>query len=133
MGVVGHRVDRKIAAAGEVVGHRGDKFHPVGMAVVGIAPLGAEGGDFIPHPIDDYRHRPVIDAGRDDPLVRKTRRRLLRPGAGADIPIVKRRTAQAVAHAAAHHVSLIPGLLQAAEQPGRGRAVWKLSAACSPS
>ena len=101
-GVISHGVDGKIAAG--QIGRDGiHKRHLVGMAVVGVPSLGPKGGDFVSHPIEQHGHGAVRKPGGDHPFGGKAGRCLLGPCAGADVPIGRAHTPQAVPHAAAYH------------------------------
>ena len=103
-----HRVDGKVAAHQIRVQLR-QKNHRVGVAAVRIAPLRAEGRDFIGLSVPKKRNRPEALSGQNYPFVRKTGRSLLRLCAGTQVPVLRRLSAQAVAHTAADGVCLKAG------------------------
>ena len=104
--VVGHGVDGKIPP-GQVGLHIGHELHPVGVASVGIAALHPEGGHFIKAPALPDGDGAVLQPGGDAVLFPKERHRLLRPCAGADVPVVRGAAGQAVPDAAAHQIGFV--------------------------
>ena len=111
---IGHGVDGKIPP-GKVCGQAFGKAHAVRVAAVAVGCLYAERCHLIGLPALQHGYRPVLQAGCPHALARKQGHHLLRQGAGADVPIVRRGPAQRIAHAAAHHIGLVPAALQAAQ------------------
>ena len=95
----GHGVDSEVPAAQVAlqIAYEGDM---IGMAVVGVAALGAEGGDLHPTASGEDCDRAVLQTCR--PCARKDRHDLLRPCRGADVPVMRPLAQQHIPHAAAH-------------------------------
>ena len=116
LGVVGHGVDGKVAPL-QVFGDVGDEAHAVGMAVVGIGALLAEGGDLhglaVHHSGDGAMGGASLVHGNAQ--LAQGGARLLPVGRRADVNVVRGRAAQRVAHPAAYHPGLKPGFLERLE------------------
>ena len=112
----GHGVYRQVAAA-EILRQRIGKIHGVGAAMVGIRPVGAEGGDLHGKAVLPDGDGAVTQA-RGDAVSGEQRGGLLRTGGGGHIPVLRRPAQQGVADAAAHRVGREARLLQ----PGQDRA-----------
>ena len=90
--IEGHRVHGEVAP-GEVLLERRAEVHPVGVAAVGVRPLGAVGGDLHRSLPKRQRDRPVTDPGGHRPRPqfhdRGRRRR------GGDVPVQRRLVPEA--------------------------------------
>ena len=110
-----HGVDRKIAAR-QIRCQLAQKVDPVRMAAIGIAGLGAERCDLVGHAPAHDRDRAVARARQDGAVRGKAGLRLLRRGARADIPVLRRAAEQAVAHAATDRIGRKTRRVQLPEQ-----------------
>ena len=98
--VHGHGVHRQVAAAEIVLQPPGER-HRVRAAVVGVRPVGAEGGHLDAHALRPDSHRPVLQPRGDGAAV-KQRQHLLRAGGGGHVPVAGHAPQQRVPDAAAH-------------------------------
>ena len=110
-----HGVDRKIAAR-QIGCQLAQKVDPVRMAAVGIAGLGTERRDLVGHAPAHDRDRAVAHTRQDGAVRGKAGLRLLRRGARADIPVLRRAAEQAVAHAATDRIGRKTRRVQLPEQ-----------------
>ena len=78
--------------------------------MVGIGSVAAEGSDLDGAGIDVYGHGAVLQPRRAG--VRKNFQRLLRQGAGADIPVLRMHAEDHVAHAAAYEIRRMAARLE---------------------
>ncbi len=92
------------------------KVDPVRMAAVGIAGLGTERRDLVGHAPAHDRDRAVARTRQDGAVRGKAGLRLLRRGARADIPVLRRAAEQAVAHAATDRIGRKTRRVQLPEQ-----------------
>ena len=111
----GHGVDGEIPPR-QVFPQAGDKMYLVGMAAVGVGAVLAEGGDLPAVTFQHHRHRTVLLAFQQQAVPRKQGFHLFGAGTGTDVPVVRCAAQQAVPHAAAHNVGVMPGLLQLVQQ-----------------
>ncbi len=94
-----HGVDGEIPP-GQIMLQGVPKDHRVGVAAVGIAHVGAEGGHLQTCAVQQDGDRAVGEAGRDGFF--KQGHHLLRAGGGGDVPVAGSAAQQEVADTAAH-------------------------------
>ena len=111
-----HGVYGKIPA-GQVLADGGGKGHAVGPPVVGIRPLGAEGGDLHPGVSQHGGDRSVLQAGVQHGDARQGGVYLLRPGGGGNVPVAGDAPQQAVPDAAPHRKGGKAGIFQLFQHP----------------
>jgi hypothetical protein len=126
--VVKEAVDGEVAPPGILFGCPEDVVPPdqqiaglgrgaVVVVVLHLPRVGAKGGR-----LDDLRTEEDVGqpkAAADDPGVVKAAFDLLRGGAGDDVEVLRLEAEQEVAHAAAHQVRGVPGVLQPPDDVGR--------------
>ena len=103
LGAVGHRIDGEVPP-GQILPEVGHKGHAVGVTAIGIAALGAKGGDLIQLSIPLDGDGAVLQAGGDAPVFSEQLHHLPGAGRGAEVPVVGRKAQQAVPDTAAHGV-----------------------------
>ena len=108
--IEGHRVEREVAAA-QVRFDLGVKVDLGGAAAIEVGALGAEGRDLEALAALADRDRPVLDAGRD--RLREHALHLFGAGAGRDVEVLRRRTAEEIAHAPTDEEGLVTRGLEA--------------------
>ena len=110
----GHGVDGEIPAA-QIRGQIRHEAHRVRVPVVRVLALGPEGGDLQSVGAVDHGDGAVLQTG--GPGFGEHRHDLLRPGAGAHVPVVRPDAQQHIPHAAAHQIGGIAPALQGEEHP----------------
>ena len=105
-----HRTDCKIPAC-QIFTDVGDKAHAVRMPPVRVAALRAVGGNLERAAVREYGQRAVPESGREHTRVREHGLHLSRRRGRTQVPVVRRDTAQTVAHAAADRPRLKSGTL----------------------
>ena len=106
----GHGVDGKVPP-GQVLRQGVREGDALRVAVVGVVPVPAEGGDLRAAARAPDGNRPVPQP-RGQGVLPKEGQGLLRPGGGGDIPVPRFPAQEGIPHAAPHTVSLKPRLLQ---------------------
>ena len=86
------------------------------MTAVRIGAVRPEGRDLQRHPVRQYRHGAVFDAGLHDAEVLEDFFRFVLKGGRRQIVVVRVLTGKQVAHAAADQAGLISGLPQRAKR-----------------
>ena len=110
MHVHGHGVHRQVPAL-KVLPQAAGEGDGGGVPVVGIVPVGAEGGDLAGRLSAADGHGAVPQSGGDGEVV-KEGHGLLRQGRGGHVPVVGRFAHEDVPDAAAYDIRLVSGTLQ---------------------
>ena len=92
--------------------------HRIRVALIGIGPLRPEGGDLQGAGLRQHGDGAVLQARFQHPAPGKDGLHLLRPGGGADVPVMGLPAQQRVPDAAAHHIALKALPLQRLQRRG---------------
>ena len=106
----GHGIDGEVPP-GQVLGQGIRESDALRVAVVGVVPVPAEGGDLRASVRPPDGDRPVPQP-RGQGIRPEEGQGLLRPGGGGDVPVPRRSAQEGIPYAAAHAVGLMPRALQ---------------------
>ena len=107
--IICHGVHREIPPL-QILLQTGGKCHFLRMSAVLIFPVHPVGRHFIAPSVAHNRNRAVLDSRID--CLFKQGLRLLRPGGGGDVPVVRRAAKQGIPDAAAHRIGFVTRVLQ---------------------
>ena len=104
LGRPGHSIDGEIPT-GEITLHILDKFHLIGVAIIRVIPVCAEGGDLHHLLVDDHTNSAVLFTGQYEIVAGKDIFHLLWQSIGAKIVIMGSKSQKIISHAASHRIA----------------------------